>query len=367
MATVVPLSSLSASAIDRSLTQRYLFPKNDVRAHRQMEYLWGLEIYTIDPTHELSILHIQKSMETLPPGSWTLVPTEETLAAMQSLQKHNYTVPISERKSFLTELSALEYEYMFIPLSTDVEFFILDPERAPRRFSPPYNNFPRVMSSANPFFVTFYSRFMIRPFHASNSQEWHRLWRRLTMEWVGYDLPEDFLLSCYPDSLVSESAAGSGHHADSKFGGDETVLTPIDEGPSFVPDKGAFVHEWLRRDCDNGAIHERLILSTPWLWPPAPREEQARPLKEAIQLYPCWHRETERGRNCTRRLFRNPPPRHMISCCRGTGVCSLLCNSCLGHMMNLIEKLKALRQHGMNLLSPVAIRALAEANLDLVP
>ncbi|KAJ7694025.1 hypothetical protein B0H16DRAFT_1904413 [Mycena metata] len=69
MATVVPLSSLSTSAIDGSLTQRYLFPKNDVRAHRQMEYLWGLEIYTIDPTHELSILHIQKSMETLPPGS----------------------------------------------------------------------------------------------------------------------------------------------------------------------------------------------------------------------------------------------------------------------------------------------------------
>jgi hypothetical protein len=34
--------------------------------------------------------------------TWTLAPTEETLAAMDALQTHNFTDPVSERKSFLT-------------------------------------------------------------------------------------------------------------------------------------------------------------------------------------------------------------------------------------------------------------------------
>jgi hypothetical protein len=35
-------------------------------------------------------------------GGWTLIPTEETLAAMEALQDHNITAPVSQRKSFLT-------------------------------------------------------------------------------------------------------------------------------------------------------------------------------------------------------------------------------------------------------------------------
>ncbi|KAJ7719750.1 hypothetical protein B0H14DRAFT_625112 [Mycena olivaceomarginata] len=80
-------------------------------------------------------------------------PNEETLAAMLALQKYNITAPVSKRKSFLTEFSATEYEYIIVPLSTELDFFILQPGEAPRRFSSPYTGLPRVTSSAHPFFV----------------------------------------------------------------------------------------------------------------------------------------------------------------------------------------------------------------------
>ncbi|KAJ7185583.1 isoprenoid synthase domain-containing protein [Mycena filopes] len=270
MASVVPLTALSTSpdAGGAPLTRKYLFRDDDVRVQRLMEYLWGLEINTMDRNHESSILHIHKSMTTLIRGRWALAPTEDTLAAMESLQRHNYTVPISERRSFLdVEFPAGEYEYIFVPLNTDADFFVLEPGRAPRRFSAPYDNFPHVTSSANPFFVMFSSRLRMASSDVSNSDEWHRLFSEVTLEWFSDDPPEDFLLSSYPESLVSD--AESETQVDSKSGGHETVVTPMDEDSSSVPDKEAFVDDWLRDDI--GQPQENLVWSgTPSPWPFAP-------------------------------------------------------------------------------------------------
>ncbi|KAJ6588842.1 hypothetical protein B0H19DRAFT_1101418 [Mycena capillaripes] len=309
MTTTVPLSALATAVedIDAPLTRKFLFPDDDIRLHRHMEYLWGLEIYTIDPTHERSILHIRKSMETPFPsgaGSWTLVPTEETLAAMDSLQVHNFTSPVSERKSFLTEFAADEYEYIFVPLYTDVDFFLLQPGQAPRRFAAPYTNFPRVTSSANPFFVTFYSRLKIQPFHASTSQGWHHLYRNLRVQWRASPLPEEFLTSCYPETLISESDHGSQPEAqpdsqESKSGSDETVATPADEeGPSPVLDKDIFVHHWVREDASQP--HERVVLGI------LPPDNRSRKLKEYARLDPRWRKETKRGKELSERLSKRP-------------------------------------------------------------
>ncbi|KAJ7033698.1 hypothetical protein C8F04DRAFT_1103859 [Mycena alexandri] len=310
MTTSVPLSALATSPDDTStkLSKKFLFSQVEGYLHRQIEYLWGMEIHTIDPTHERSVIRIRKSMETLPKGSWTLVPTEETLAAMQALQVHNYTVPVSERKSFLAEFPAAEYEYMFVPLSTDVDFFILEPGRTPQRLSAPYDNFPRVTSSVNPFFVTFYSRLKIHSFRASASPTWNRLFGTI-------------MVACSssvatPESLISESGDESEPDPElhSKSGSDETVMTPIDEGPSPVPEKESFVKTWVKhRRRDSYRVYERPTLSSPSPWPPAPREERARALRDAVKMYASWHRETERGRNCTRRFFRDPLPKQMIS------------------------------------------------------
>lgn len=71
--TAVPLSALATAVedIDAPWTERYLYPNEsdlvrlsgapasvaNMSQHRHMEYLWGLEIFTIDPTHERSVLH----------------------------------------------------------------------------------------------------------------------------------------------------------------------------------------------------------------------------------------------------------------------------------------------------------------------
>ncbi|KAJ6588832.1 hypothetical protein B0H19DRAFT_1248430 [Mycena capillaripes] len=342
MTTTVPLSALATSVkdIDAPLITQFLFPKDETRLasqshdyetlaltlpqHRHMEYLWGLEIYTIDPTHERSILHIRKSMKLpFPPGTggWTLAPTEETLAAMVSLQKHNSTSPVSERKSFLTEFAAAEYEYIFVPLYTNIDFFILEPGQAAQRFSAPYTNFPRVTSSANPFFVTFWSRLKIRRFHASTSKRWHQLFGDLTMQWCASPLPEEFLTSCYPETLISESDHGSQPEAhpvipEAKIGSDKTVvapnnfygppparkwtqkMAPVDEEPSPAPDKDAFVDAWVRRAARRP--HEPLILGIP------PQDDRSRKVNDYARLDPRWRKETKRGMEWSDRLFKRP-------------------------------------------------------------
>ncbi|KAJ7240838.1 hypothetical protein B0H12DRAFT_1326356 [Mycena haematopus] len=290
MTATVPLSAIATCLedLDAPLTTKFLFSKDKAHLHRDMEYLWGLEM------HDGSDSRTRKSMGPSPSGGsrWTLVPTEETLIAMRALQTHNFTVPVSERKSFLTvshislidpltrrltmpqEFSAPEYQYIFVPLHTDIDFFILQPGEAPRRFSAPYADFPLVSSSANPFFVTFDSRPKIRRSHVSGSETWHDVYGDLTMHWYNGVIPEDFLLSCYPETLITESDDESNPDAllvglESRSGSDETVVpTPMsEEGPSPVPHKEAFVYDWVQRHA--------IPSNRP---PPTPRGDQTRDL-----------------------------------------------------------------------------------------
>ncbi|KAJ6470058.1 hypothetical protein C8R47DRAFT_762311 [Mycena vitilis] len=258
-----------------------------------MEYLWGLEIRTIDPKHKRSIIKFRKSMATFPTGcGWTLVPTEETLAAMNALQVHNFTVPISKRKSFLTEFSAKEYEYIFVPLYTDVDFFILEAGRAPQRFSAPYTDFPLVTSSANPFFVTFYSRPKVLRIHEPASKTWHRQFGDLKIQWRPFPLPEDFLRS-YPPTLAT--LIGQGSEPGPESGSDETVVTPANE----VPDKDVYICKWVRQ---TNQLHEPLK-------PPAlshtPRSHRRRNQHKTIP-YPRWQTESKRGKAFSERLVKPP-------------------------------------------------------------
>jgi hypothetical protein len=99
---------------------------------------------------------------------------------------------------------------------------------------------PHRTSSANPFFVTFYSPLDIRQFHASTSKARHRLFGELTMQWCAFPLPEEYVLSCYPETLITEDDDEPEAHPsgpESKSGSDETAVTPLDEGAPPVPDK----------------------------------------------------------------------------------------------------------------------------------
>ncbi|KAJ7601173.1 hypothetical protein C8J56DRAFT_1157394 [Mycena floridula] len=324
---IVPLHAIATAIedIDEPLKEKFLFATapGAAEVHRNLEYLWGLEIYTIDPKHERSIIRIRKSMQkplSSDWGDWTLAPTEQTLSAMLSLQDYNELCPVSERKSFLTEFSAPEYEYIFVPLCSDVEFFILQSGSAPRRFSAPYLDFPRVTSSVNPFFVIFSAGFRIRPNNPLFSDAWHQSLGDMSVQWRPFSLPHDFLsscYSCYPEDFRSETAYESepdphSGRDDPKSGSDETMVKPVEESPSPVPDKEELVYQWVQHDVDP-RLHQKLgkVSTTPW--PPAPCVEKSRALKDALRFYPCWHRETERGRQCSLRFYKQQPAAHLFS------------------------------------------------------
>ncbi|KAJ6470046.1 hypothetical protein C8R47DRAFT_762001 [Mycena vitilis] len=317
----VPLSALATSVEDidaTKLKRRFLLPNDDISLHRHMEYLWGLNIRTIDPTHERNIIRVRKSMTTFPNNfGWTLVPTEETLAAMDALQVHNFTVPISERKSFLTvrhavphrskrseisqEFSAKEYEYIFVPLYTEADFFILEPDRIPQRFSAPYTDFPLVTSTANPFFVTFDSQLKIRPdLRASTSESWYELFSDITIHWGPFPLPEDFLSTSCPATLVTPTDDASEpelHQEGPEWisGSDETVVTPADE----ILDKEVYICKWAQQ---TSLLHEP-IKSPPLS--PTPRSYRRRNQQKIIP-YPRWRIESKRGKALSGRLVKPP-------------------------------------------------------------
>ncbi|KAF7371019.1 hypothetical protein MSAN_00736100 [Mycena sanguinolenta] len=290
MTTTIPLSALATCENDTKFTKKFLFPKDD-RLHRDMEYMWGLDAYTIDPTHERSILEIRSSMQVpfADGGNWALVPTEETLVAMRALQVHNTTVPISERKSFLTEFAAPEYEYIFVPLRTNVTFFIMRPGRDAQQFSAPYADFPRVTSSANPFFATFDSRLKIP--QSLFSETWNMVFGRLTMHWYPGVIPKEFFHPpCYPETLISESEDES--EPDTPPVDPETIVTPIEEGSWPVPGKKTRVCEWVRKDAKRPRM-DTTLCSPP---PPTPQKDRKKKFYDTVRAGPRWPVESKRGK-----------------------------------------------------------------------
>ncbi|KAJ6485681.1 hypothetical protein C8R45DRAFT_930780 [Mycena sanguinolenta] len=282
MTTTVPLSALATRQNDTLLTEKNLCPQDSCL---------GLDACTIEPTHKRSILEVRSSMQVPFPdggaGSWTLIPTEETLVAMQALQLHNITVPVFQRKSFLAEFSAREYEYIFVPLYTSVDFFILRPGQEAQQLSAPYTDFPRVTSSANPFFVTFDSRLKIQRFHVS--KPYHESLGHLRMHWHASPLPEDFLRGD-PETVIYESDDES--EPDALFFDPETVATPIEEErPWSGPGKNR-VCEWVQRDAKRPRMDATLSIPPP----PIPQSDRKKKFYNTMRAGPRWPVESKRGK-----------------------------------------------------------------------
>lgn len=108
--------------------------------------------------------------------SWTLIPTEEMLHKMASLQESNRLSPIRQRRHFskvsrshpngnhcllyhwhpFQVFCAPEYEYIFFSAGFKEKPVIL-PDFC-HHFCPPYSDLPVLKSAANPFFVSFHCR-----------------------------------------------------------------------------------------------------------------------------------------------------------------------------------------------------------------
>ncbi|KAK7005776.1 hypothetical protein R3P38DRAFT_3214722 [Favolaschia claudopus] len=301
MTSAVPLDTIATSLEDLrddSVTTRCLCPCDDNSTLRVLEFLWGLDIYALNPMQDSmrdsksSRLEFNKSMDIkLPDGhrTWTLVPTEETLVAMLDLHRQNCNVPVSERTSLFTEFSASQFEYIFVPLTTQLDFFIRVSGK-PQKYTAPYNDFPRVISSANPFFVAFDSRPSIKKYRHFPSEEWRRVFVHLSILWHPSPLPDDFIYSCYPPTLysVSDHDASDGG---SNCASEETAMSPVCEGPFLNPDKEAFVCKWVQEERQQPC--DRVIPGD--LVPPAYWEERTRSVPEACRKRAQWRVESKRG------------------------------------------------------------------------
>jgi hypothetical protein len=78
------------------------------------------------------------------------------------------------------------------------------------------------------------------------------------------------------------------------------VVTPLDDGPSPVPDKEAFMYGWVRHDASRPQLPR----------PPATPGHRTRRAKEVIQRFPRWRIDSERGTEYSARLVKRPL--HMI-------------------------------------------------------
>jgi hypothetical protein len=213
------------------------------------------------------------------------------------------------------EFSATEYEYIVVPLSTEIDFFILRPGETPQRFSSPYTDLPRVTSSAHPFFVTFDSQLSIRQSGVSISKPWRGDLLSLAVHWYpSANLPEDFLRSCYPATLYTLSESDSELEAgglESKSGSDETVVTPMDEDVPghFPPDKEEFVSDWVRWDASHS--HECVVPTAPTV-----SRDQGKKLLHTLLAGPRWNVESTRGQERFKKLLaemQSSPPATEVS------------------------------------------------------
>ncbi|KAJ7592158.1 hypothetical protein C8J56DRAFT_521405 [Mycena floridula] len=150
----VPLEALATASDDLSAPlEKYVLVTDSKHLHRALEYSWGLNRLEFDENHERNAIYMRKSMHALFPFGWSLIPTKETLTAMREMLEFNVVCGVTERKSFLTEFSAPEYEYIFLPMDIQVDILVYG-----QRYSPPYHGFPRIKCSANPFFLAFHSQ-----------------------------------------------------------------------------------------------------------------------------------------------------------------------------------------------------------------
>ncbi|KAJ7599311.1 hypothetical protein C8J56DRAFT_916407 [Mycena floridula] len=161
---LVSLEALITSVDDlQAPLEKHVLINNCPHMHRIFEYRWGLNLREFDESHERNIIYVRKSMRALLGRGWTLVPTEDTLTNMREMQAYNESCPLSERKNFLAEFSAPEYEYMFFPVKMQ-EDIIVDG----KRYSAPYSDFPRIKCSVNAFFCRFSMRRPGPSFNLSN-------------------------------------------------------------------------------------------------------------------------------------------------------------------------------------------------------
>ncbi|KAJ7592153.1 hypothetical protein C8J56DRAFT_932648 [Mycena floridula] len=255
----------------KTLWKKYLLIENQDKLHHLLEYMWGLEFSQFDENHERNAIYVRKSMHALLAEGWTLIPTEETMAAMADMQYYNEICPIPERKNLFKEFPAAEYEYIFLPITIQEEITI-----SGKHYSPPYTDFPRVKCSANPFFIAFHCEAQILlSDHPVCPMEYQLFSYEMSSAWK----------SVYPASFRQTAAASElCHNIDASHRTKARTRTALG--------KDTLVAKWLQSSADP-QLHECVM--APLASPKVKRR--------VSDFKAAWQSDSTRGKRWKKRLF----------------------------------------------------------------
>ncbi|KAJ7592149.1 hypothetical protein C8J56DRAFT_521255 [Mycena floridula] len=284
MSNSVPLEALTTALDDLGAPlEKYALVSGESHMHRALEFIWGLNAFEFDETHEKNIICLRKSMHGLLSQGWTLIPTIETLTAMKEMVRYNTQCALTQRKSFLTEFSAPEYEYIFLPLDIQEEILVYE-----HRFVPPYQDFPRIRCSANPFFVAYHCEGQIilsdpavcpRPYRSAYflvSSDWHG------------GCPKSFV------GEIESSDSDSDDETQWSDSSEDSVPAPALPPPSRTPvTKQSRIANWVKSNAD------------PELHQPAmePLKSPLKARKPRPDSKAAWRRDSALGQRWTEQLF----------------------------------------------------------------
>ncbi|KAJ7599310.1 hypothetical protein C8J56DRAFT_916406 [Mycena floridula] len=284
----VPLEALTTAIDDLAAPlEKYVLVTHADHRHREFEYRWGLNPFEFDENHERNAIYMRKSMHALYRRNWCLIPTRETLAAMREMLTYNQRCAVTERKSFLEEFSEPEYEYIFLPWNTTEEIIVDG-----NRYSPPYDGFPRVKCSANPFFLAFHAQNQILlADHSLCPRDYRNAFARISASWHG-GCPSWF--SQEPDSSDPSDAMtleDMSQWSDESEGPAPAPALPL---PSLTPvTKQSRIANWVQSTA-NPKLHEP---ATEPLKSPL-KAKRPRPDSKA-----AWRRDSVLGQRWTEQLF----------------------------------------------------------------
>ncbi|KAL1735020.1 hypothetical protein EV714DRAFT_280649 [Schizophyllum commune] len=165
-AFAVPLTAISFndSIAEEPLTGRQVVSLDqdlDYQRIWTLEWFWGLSKGTLPLKSDLNILEMRADMlQSYDEEGWTLVPTADTLKAMEVILRHNVRAEDAFRKVFTEEISTPVHEYRLVPIGMKAQglrptIYVDVGEATPRAVRHPYNDLPTIKSGAHPFFVVY--------------------------------------------------------------------------------------------------------------------------------------------------------------------------------------------------------------------
>ncbi|KAL1713082.1 hypothetical protein EV715DRAFT_296434 [Schizophyllum commune] len=160
----VPLTvvSLRSNVTENPQIERavvFLDEDRDYQLIWTLEWYWGLPKGALSTKCRLNRFEMRADMlKSYNEDGWILMPTTETLKAIEVMLRHNIQAGNTQRRTFTEEFPAAMHQYQLLPAALSGKgrrptIYVDIGEATPRQFHYPYSDLPTVESRTHPFFV----------------------------------------------------------------------------------------------------------------------------------------------------------------------------------------------------------------------